>query len=81
VVGGKDGDVIQHVWIYEGQERLSVDLGIGGSHWRTYSRKMLHPGLAGQWTAEARDMTGRVLAKSTFTCDPAEEIPEDGQQD
>ena len=44
------------------------DLAIGGSHWRTYSRKALHQGLTGTWTVEARDAEGNVLASSTFTC-------------
>jgi hypothetical protein len=69
VEGGSGGDVIQHVWIHQGTERLTVDLGIGGSHWRTYSRKTLHRGLTGEWTVEARTTAGEVLASSRFTCE------------
>ena len=72
LVGGSEGDVITHVWIHEGAEKVSIDLAIGGSHWRTYSRKTLHRGLTGQWTVEARDEGGNLLASATFTCTAAD---------
>jgi len=71
VVGGQSGDMIQHVWIHDGEERVKIDLSIGGSHWRTFSEKTLHTGMTGEWSVEARDMAGNVLATSTFVCEPA----------
>jgi hypothetical protein len=73
VTGGKDGDRIQHVWLHEGTEVVSVGLSIGGAHWRTYSRKNLYKGSVGSWVVEARDADGNVLASSEFTVTEAVE--------
>jgi hypothetical protein len=70
VVGGQPGDRIQHVWIHGGKEVVTVGLGVGGPHWRTYSRKMLHPGSIGAWVVEARSPDGEVLARAEFNCVP-----------
>ena len=69
VSGGADGDRIRHVWLQDGEERLSVGLTLGGPHWRTWTRKTLHPGSAGEWTVEARDEAGVVLATTRFVCE------------
>ena len=68
VVGAEAGDRIVHVWIREGQEVHSTELELGGSHWRTWSSKTLHPGSVGSWAVEARDVEGRVLAREDFRC-------------
>ena len=68
VVGGSDGDRIRHVWLYEKEEIVSIGLTLGGSHWRTFSRKTLPPGTTGAWAVEARDAEDRVLARVEFTC-------------
>jgi hypothetical protein len=69
VEGGEAGDTVQHVWLHEGEEAVTIVLNIGGPSWRTWSRKSLHGGAsAGNWTVEARDSEGRVLATATFTC-------------
>ena len=70
VLGGAHGDHIRHVWLHEGRVVGSIELNIGGSHWRTQSRRALNPGSEGAWTAEARDPQGRVLARQDFTCIP-----------
>ena len=69
VTGGADGDRIRHVWLQDGEEKLSVGLTLGGPHWRTWTRKTLHPGSAGRWTVEARDEAGNVLATASFECE------------
>jgi hypothetical protein len=69
VTGGADGDRIRHVWLKDGEEKLSVGLTLGGAHWRTWTRKTLHPGSAGEWTVEARDEAGNVLATTVFVCE------------
>ena len=66
------GDVIQHVWFHEGQRATLAPLTLGGSHWRTYSRRILDPGLTGRWVVEARHPDGEVLARQEFLCVPAE---------
>lgn len=69
VIGAEAGETIRHVWIHDGKEILSTPLKIGGPHWRTQSRKTLIEG-AGAWSVEARDASGRVLARESFTCLP-----------
>lgn len=69
VTGGADGDRIRHVWLKDGEEMLSVGLTLGGSHWRTWTRKTLHPGSEGDWKVEARDEAGNVLATAVFVCE------------
>ena len=68
VLGGQDGDRLQHVWKRDGRVVHTQDIDIGGSHWRAYSGKRMRPGSAGEWTVEARDDAGRVLSTASFTC-------------
>ncbi len=68
VQGGSTGDTIHHVWLRQGVERWRIALRVGGSRWRTYSAKKLHPGSAGDWAVEARDDAGHVLARRDFLC-------------
>ena len=68
VQGGARGDKIHHVWLHKGVEATHLSLKIGGPSWRTYSAQTLYPGVAGDWAVEARDDTGRVLARSEFVC-------------
>jgi hypothetical protein len=70
VLGGRPGEVIHHSWIYEGRVIMRADLEIGGSHWRTFSRRELPPGSAGRWATEARSPDGRILAREEFLCLP-----------
>ena len=70
VNGGNRGDRIDHVWLREGVETARVSLKLGGSSWRTYSKKTLKAGAAGDWAVEVRDDAGRVLARSEFVCVP-----------
>ena len=68
VLGGEAGEYIRHVWLHEGKTVQSIELKLGGPHWRTHSRKTLWS--LGRWTVEARDPQDRVLARATFTCIP-----------
>ncbi len=67
VLGGEAGEPIRHIWLHENREVGSVELILGGPHWRTQSRKTLHSGSAGRWAAEARDSAGLVVARQEFT--------------
>ena len=69
VIGGRRGDVVRHVWLYEGRIEQTITLRVGGPDWRTHSNKTL--GSAGSWAVEARDEAGGVLARAAFTCGPA----------
>lgn len=68
VLAAKPGDVIHHYWFHEGRTVMRADLAIGGPHWRTFSRYTLPEGSSGSWVVEARDETGRVLAREEFLC-------------
>ena len=70
VLGGRPGDVIHHVWFHEGQRVTLAELTLGGSHWRTHSRRVLERGLTGRWVVEARHPDGEVLARQDFLCVP-----------
>ena len=67
VLGGEAGEPIWHIWLHENREVGSVELTLGGPHWRTQSRKTLHSGSVGRWAAEVRDLTGLVIARQEFT--------------
>jgi hypothetical protein len=66
VLFGQRGQVIRHVWIYEGRTQQTITLRLGSPDWRTHTNKTL--GHAGSWAVEARDDKGRVLARAAFTC-------------
>ena len=72
VQGGRSGDTIRHVWLREGRPQGTIELNIGGSHWRTQSRWSMRPGTAGAWAVEARDAEGRLLTRAEFSCVPAD---------
>ena len=67
-VGGTAGEEIRHVWLREGRPAATYELTVGGPHWRNSTRKTLLPGSAGDWSVEARDAAGRVLARQAFVC-------------
>lgn len=71
VVGGQPGDVVRHVWTYEGRRVARSELRVDGAWWRTYSRLTLPVGSVGSWAVEARDADGRVLARKEFLCLPS----------
>ena len=65
-VTGAANTTIEHVWRHGQLERV-IPLDIGGSPWRTWSRKRIPPSGAGEWTVEVRDSEGNVLATRNFT--------------
>ncbi|HKY31371.1 MAG TPA: DUF2914 domain-containing protein [Candidatus Polarisedimenticolia bacterium] len=62
------GETVHHVWLHEGEEVLRVPIRVESSRWRAHSYKILNPGSAGGWAVEARDSSGRVLARREFSC-------------
>lgn len=65
VTGAEAGTKITHVWIH-GADTSKVELNVGGSPWRTYSRKTVGSDGAGDWTVEVMDASGKVLATKSF---------------
>jgi hypothetical protein len=68
VLGGRRGEQIRHVWFRNGKAVQSIELTLGGPHWRTHSSKTLWG--TGDWRVEARDAANRVLASTSFDCVP-----------
>jgi hypothetical protein len=66
VSGMSAGSKITHLWIH-GADTARVELNIGGSPWRTYSRKTIPQGATGDWTLEVLGPDGAKLASKTFT--------------
>ena len=64
VTGLEAGSKITHQWIH-GSDTARVELNIGGSPWRTYSRKTIPAGATGDWTLEVLGPDGAKLATKT----------------
>ena len=43
---------ILHRWLYEGEEKATVTLNIGGDSWRTYSSKSIPSYWQGKWQVQ-----------------------------
>jgi hypothetical protein len=66
-VTGAAGQTLNHVWFYGDTEVGNVPLTIGGSPWRTWSRKTIPMEATGAWHVEIRDSAGNVLKRIDFT--------------
>lgn len=64
---GAGGQTLQHVWFFGDTEVGNVPLTIGGSPWRTWSRKTIPMEAKGAWHVEIRDEAGNVLKRIDFT--------------
>ena len=65
-VTGLADTTVRHVWRHQGHERV-LELTVGGSPWRTWSRKNIPAAWTGDWSVEVLDAQGNVLATSEFT--------------
>ena len=66
-VTGGAGESLNHVWFHGDTEVGNVPLSIGGSPWRTWSRKTIPADATGAWHVEIRDAAGTVLKRIDFT--------------
>src|SRR5512145_1906561 len=66
-VTGADDQTLHHVWFFGDTEVGDVPLTIGGSPWRTWSRKAVPVEAKGAWHVEIRDEGGNVLKRIDFT--------------
>ncbi len=57
---------VTHAWYPEGQTMARVDLPVNGSHWRTWSSKLLLPAWTGTWEVKVLDADGTVLHTGSF---------------
>jgi len=66
-VSGASGDAtIHHVWFHGDTQVGDVELHLGGSPWRTWSRKTVPADWTGAWHVEIRDAAGTVLKRIDF---------------
>lgn len=66
-VSGASGQSVSAVWFHGEDEVGNVPLTIGGSPWRTWSRKTIPAEATGAWHVEIRDAAGTVLKRIDFT--------------
>lgn len=66
-VTGGAGQTLNHVWYHGDTEVGNVPLTVGGSPWRTWSRKTIPADATGAWHVEIRDAAGTVLKRIDFT--------------
>ncbi len=53
--------------VVDRQPQGDVELQVGGSPWRTWSKKTVPPDWTGAWHVEVRDAAGTVLKRIDFT--------------
>ena len=58
---------VHHAWYHGDSLVADVELQVGGSPWRTWSRKTIPAGWTGAWRVEIRDASGAVLKRIDFT--------------
>lgn len=66
-VSGANGQTLHHVWFHGNDQVGDVALTVGGSPWRTWSRKTIPADAKGAWHVEIRDEAGTVLKRIDFT--------------
>src|SRR6184192_4257761 len=66
-VEGAGGSTLHHVWFHGDTQVGDVELQVGGSPWRTWSRKTVPADWTGAWHVEVRDAAGAVLKRIDFT--------------
>jgi hypothetical protein len=66
-VTGGNGQTLHHVWFHGTDQVGDVSLAIGGSPWRSWSRKTVPADAKGAWHVEIRDAAGTVLKRIDFT--------------
>jgi hypothetical protein len=66
-VSGAGGASVHHVWFHGDTQVGDVELQVGGSPWRTWSKKTVPADWTGAWHVEIRDAAGAVLKRIDFT--------------
>jgi len=57
---------VKHVW-YNGTDKAGeFELPVKGEKWRTYSKKLIQKGWAGDWRVDVVDSSGNVLKSVKF---------------
>jgi hypothetical protein len=66
-VEGASGSSLHHVWFHGDTQVGDVELQVGGSPWRTWSRKTVPADWTGAWHVEVKDAAGAILKRIDFT--------------
>jgi Protein of unknown function (DUF2914) len=66
-ISGATGGSIHHVWFHGNDQVGDVELTVGASPWRTFSRKNIPAQATGAWHVEVRDGSGNLLRRVDFT--------------
>ena len=66
-VSGAGGASIHHVWFHGDTQVGDVELQVGGTPWRTWSKKTVPTDWTGAWHVEVRDAAGTVLKRIDFS--------------
>jgi DUF2914 family protein len=66
-VAGAGGSSVHHVWFHGDTQVGDMELQVGGSPWRTWSRKSVPADWTGAWHVEIRNAAGTVLKRIDFT--------------
>ena len=61
------GQTLHHVWYHGDTEVGDIELQVGASPWRTWSRKTVPADWTGAWHVEVRDAAGTLLKRIDFT--------------
>ena len=67
VTGATAATTIHHVWFHGDTQVGDVELAVGSSPWRTWSKKTVPADWTGAWHVEVRDAAGTVLKRIDFT--------------
>lgn len=67
VTGAAAGTTMRHVWFHGDDQVGDVQLTVGGSPWRTWSRKNVPADATGAWHVEIRDASGGLLRRVDFS--------------
>jgi hypothetical protein len=65
-VTGLANTTVRHVWRHQEHEEV-IELSVGGSPWRIWSRRTIPAEWTGAWTVEVLDAQDNVLATAEFT--------------
>ena len=57
---------IRHVWYRDNEKVGEYNLPVKGKRWRTFSKKTIKKGEAGDWRVEALDKEGRLIGSVQF---------------
>ncbi len=67
VTGANRGEIIKHIWYYQGTKLAEIILPIKSPDFRTYSSKKIADYQKGNWRVEVMSLDGVNLATLNFT--------------